>query len=211
MTLKHDQVRETVLAKAEQLVETQGLEALKARPLAAAAGISVGTFYNLFGSIDDLMKQVNHNVMDEYLVFVTQQTTARFEALRLEERDEDYIIKHLMVLAEVYLDFIEMREKKWAAVLAFNAKRDPNEPDDRFRAQQASLLNFIALMLKDTKLGNDPKMLEKAARTLWSSTHGVIVLNYLGLKGDLARQNCLQLIELFVTYFVKGLFVESKA
>src|SRR3954469_23605781 len=62
MTLEHDAVRETLIGATLALMDEGGLEAVKARPLAQAVGVSVGTIYNLFGSVDGLVMAANMRI-----------------------------------------------------------------------------------------------------------------------------------------------------
>ena len=59
MTLEHGAVRETLIKTTLDLMEKGGLEAVKARMVAKAVGVSVGTVYNLFGSVDRLVLAAN--------------------------------------------------------------------------------------------------------------------------------------------------------
>ena len=59
MTLKHDAVRDDLIRSTLSLMEQGGLEAVKARAVADAVGVSVGTVYNLFGNVDQLILTAN--------------------------------------------------------------------------------------------------------------------------------------------------------
>ena len=52
---------------AEAIVVTRGLAALNARDLAAGVGCSVGSLYNIFGSLDRLIRILNTRTLDRYM------------------------------------------------------------------------------------------------------------------------------------------------
>ncbi|MEL7140071.1 MAG: TetR family transcriptional regulator, partial [Pseudomonadota bacterium] len=63
MRKPHEDLREAVLAEAGRLLEVEGARALSARRLAAAAGCSVGTLYNIFEHLDGVVRAVNRETM----------------------------------------------------------------------------------------------------------------------------------------------------
>ena len=53
-----------ILTTAQTIVETHGLEALTARNIAKEIGYSVGTLYNLFANLDDIIIHLNGRTLD---------------------------------------------------------------------------------------------------------------------------------------------------
>ena len=65
MTLEHTAVREALIKSTLSLMQEGGLAAVKARAVADQAGVSVGTVYNLFGNVDQLMLAANLRIYDD--------------------------------------------------------------------------------------------------------------------------------------------------
>ena len=61
---RRDDLRQRLVAAAEAAVAQHGLESLKARTLAAAAGCSVGAIYDVFADLDGLVLAVNGRTLD---------------------------------------------------------------------------------------------------------------------------------------------------
>ena len=55
MTLPANEVKAELVKTTLALMDEGGIEAVKARPIAKTVGISVGSIYNMFGSIDGLI------------------------------------------------------------------------------------------------------------------------------------------------------------
>lgn len=60
-----DQMKEALLVTGRRLVAENGIEALSARKLAAAANSSVGMIYNIFGTMDCYIAEQNVLTLDE--------------------------------------------------------------------------------------------------------------------------------------------------
>ena len=59
-----ERLRGEILTVAEEIVSQDGLSALQARRVASEAGCSVGSIYNAFGDLDELILAVNEATLD---------------------------------------------------------------------------------------------------------------------------------------------------
>lgn len=166
MAFDRDDLRERVLDNAEARIASHGAETLRARTLAVDAGVSVGTIYNLFGSMDGALDAL----------FVRLLT--RFEAEARGLAHGDNARARLMGLADAYLDFVTRHEAAWTALLAHNARRE-GQPDDETVARQGPAFDLVGDVLADAVRDAEERRL--LARLLWSSVHGIVQLNYLGI------------------------------
>lgn len=213
MTLEHDAVREQLVNVTLALLEEGGLDAVKARAVAAAVGVSVGTLYNLFGNVDGLILAANRQIFDE-LNKRGQDGIAAQEALLSEaiasgevpDTNHAKALFRLLALSRAYVDFVADNAGKWAAVLAFNRSRRVALTDEAYVAQQDGLIDTIGNVLKGTPLGSEQTRRRVAARALWSSVHGIVTMNYFGVDETRARERTWAQIELLVTTFVDGVF-----
>lgn len=161
-------VREAVLAAARKAMEAKGLEGVKARPIAQRAGISVGSIYNLFGDLDDLIRIVNGQTYDELF---TIETTALEEARAADKSPRE----QMLALAEAYLEFVEGHQTRWLATLAFN--RGQTEPPPRWYIErELSLFRIIEDALASFPGAKDPNKRRLHARALWASIHGIVTI-----------------------------------
>ena len=194
MAFDRDDLRERVLANAEKRVATEGAATLRARTLATDAGVSVGTIYNLFGSMDGVLTALFLRLLE------------RFEAEARAALDGvDGSQAQLMALADAYLAFVSRHEAAWTALLAHNAAREA-QPDDEATARQGPAFDLVGDVLASSVPQPDERRL--LARMLWSSVHGIVQLNYLGMASEeslaMTRAQVSRLVELTLAALERG-------
>ena len=204
MAFKRDDLREKVLRIAEAEVARGGTDELRARTIALEAGVSVGTIYNLFGSLNGLLEELFTRVL------------ARFHDVAsgaLGDRTDDDRRAALLALAEAYLDFVEGNEALWQSLLSFNRDRSDREDGmiDPYVTRQGPLFDLVGDVLRGTPLDTGDLARRRAARMLWSSVHGIVTLNYLGMANrETARETKTQ-IEMLVDLILHGMRANATA
>ncbi len=165
-------MRATMLGIANRVVAAEGLVALQARRIAQEAGCAVGTIYNVFGGLDDLIIAANGDTLDQL-------------GLALKQADEattDRSTKsRLLVLALAYLQFAKENSRAWRAIFDHHLAPGAQVPD-WYRDRQAALFSILerVLMVSIT----DHKLRTSAARALFSAVHGIVTLSLDQKLGD---------------------------
>ena len=155
---------EEILPIAGRIVTSEGLPALQARRVAAEAGCSVGSLYNVFGDLHGLIIAVNI----ETVAMLGEKLNASFARTRagpIEARLHD--------LANSYMQFALGHLNRWKAIF------DHKLPEGRFvppeyRADQARLLALIEQIIAGEIA--DTGLRVRAGRALFAAVHGVIAL-----------------------------------
>lgn len=211
MTLEHEAVKKAVLSETMQLLETGGLDAVKARPIATKVGVSVGTIYNMFGSLEGLLQEASSMVLSHFAASASVFIIKGFDKIdkNKPEDAQEEVVQRLLVLADAYIDYISDNHIKWSAMIAFNRDRKEGKADDWYLSQQQSLFKWIADLIAQTPHGTDDEMIENSVRTLWSSVHGIVSLNFIGWKESQAKENTRQMIELLVRNYIAGIYRTS--
>ena len=209
MTLPHDETRARLIRVTLDLMDHGGLEAVKARPIANRVGVSVGTVYNLFGSIDGLVQEANAHVLEDFATYALasiREADAARDIIIAEGRMDPVaaLQDRLLTMASAYVDYVEANESRWGAMLSYNRNRAVGIISDNYSTLQDSLFGWIADTLKPTRFGADPDTRFTAARMLWSAVHGIVLLNYLGQASDETRSHTWRQIEMLVSSFVRG-------
>jgi AcrR family transcriptional regulator len=157
-------LRIRILQIAEDIVREEGLVQLQARRIAESAGCSVGTIYNIFGDLDQLILAVNSRTLHDL-----------GRALMVAgERTRDADLEHrLLTLAITYLDFASANFRRWRAVFEHRFPEAKELPADYIN-DRARLLALIDVHLKDRIA--DPALRADAARALFSAVHGNVLL-----------------------------------
>lgn len=215
MTLKHDEVRSQIITITLGLMDEGGLELIKARTIAKKAGVSVGSIYNMFGSVDELIQETNAHILSD-MNKMGQINAAKSETElhrkiasgEIEDTGKAKLLFRFLQLAGTYMDFVEDNSSRWGAMLAFNRNRAEGAAAAWYLAQQNALFDLVGNVLDETRLGNDEETRLIAARALWSSVHGIVTMGYVGQISNQSRKNTWAQIELLVTVFVDGLFAD---
>lgn len=185
-----EQLADMALAAAAKLAERDGLRGVTARGIAREIGYTVGTLYNVFDNLDDLLRHMNAATMD-----------ALYEHVTAEPVDADPE-RALRGLARRYLAFVGAHPRLWSAVIEFESQDGAPAPD--WYAHKAQRL---------VQLGEDaiaglfgPR--ETAARrrnayVLWSALYGVTALAQTTSLPESATPDAL--IDALVTTYVAGL------
>ena len=163
------ELRARALEEARDLLRTGGPEKVKARVLALRLGVSVGTIYNLFGSLDELFLTLNAEVYDALYEAVSE---ARREAVRGGEETTG----QMLALARAYLHFVAQNAEVWSGVLTYNrAARDA--PPAWYRRKELALLSVITETIDALPGARGAGQRDIATRALWAAVHGIVTIS----------------------------------
>ncbi|MGI9435917.1 MAG: TetR/AcrR family transcriptional regulator [Geminicoccaceae bacterium] len=162
--LDRDTFSTKALDTAQTIIAARGLGALNARELATGVGCSVGTLYNMFGSLDHLVQVLNARTLDRLC-------DALDAAAALEEGPTD----RMAALARAYIDFANRQPLVWRAVFDHQPSGQGIRPD-----WYSASIERIATLAISILLPMFPDGRRRAARRvatiIWSSVHGICAL-----------------------------------
>jgi AcrR family transcriptional regulator len=174
-----DEMRTKMLGIAKRVVADEGLGALQARRVADEAGCAVGTIYNVFKNLDNLIVETNSATLSDLgasLVAVAQRGA--------NAKGPDAVADRLQALGLAYLDFAIEQNRSWRAV--FDHHMAPGNPvPDWYRQKQAQLFALVEQVLGEVIV--DAHDRSRAARALFSAVHGVVMLSLAGTLGPTDR------------------------
>lgn len=188
-----DRQRVKLREVAETVIGSEGLHAAQARRIAKDAGCSVGTLYNIFGDIDGLILAANQTTLHD-LAHVLQADADGARGLDLEQR--------LMALALGYLEFASSNTLRWRAVFEHRLLDEYPTPDS-FLEDRSHLLALIESEL--TSAFDDPVERGAAAKALFASVHGIVLLALDQKLGNLDLEGCKRQIRFVVSNVLKGI------
>jgi AcrR family transcriptional regulator len=182
----HEELRELILSATEAIIAEAGIGGLTARRVAERIGYSVGTLYNFFDDLDDLVIHVKGRTLDGLLADcarVVRRTTPE-AALR--------------AYARAYLRFTNQHQSLWAVVLDGSAQHHGELPD-WYHTKVDGLLRLVEEAL--VPLIADAKGRRRSARVLWASLHGISSVSGTGAAAESAPV----LVKDLITHYVAGL------
>jgi AcrR family transcriptional regulator len=153
---------------AEAAISTIGLQELRARALADAAGCSVGAIYTVFPDLDELILAVNGRTLD---AIDTAMTLAVQNAPTPEAQMESLALR--------YLDYATNHRRRWNALFQHRMAGARAVPD-WYAARLAAAFTHIEAPIHVLQPALDKATCAQFARTVFSAVHGVVEL---GLGG----------------------------
>jgi AcrR family transcriptional regulator len=198
---RRQNLKDSLIALAEHIIDRQGLSAVRARDLAAQAGCAVGAIYNVFADLDDLILAVNQRTLTEI-----EAELARSAGLVGQGDIEDVpqAIDHLVRLALAYLHFAAARTQRWRAL--FEHRMPEGKPlPDWYAARRQGLFAFVEQPLRVLRPDLTPKQTALLARSLFSAVHGIVILGLEEKIGDISVPELEEQLATVVTALGRGL------
>jgi len=164
-----EELHERILSAGEAIVSEHGVVGLTARRLADHIGYSVGTIYNFFEDLDDLVVHVNARTLDRMYA----------ACARIPKRESAE--EALRAYAKAYLRFTKGHQKLWA-MLIDGGSHHHRELPDWYQAKVERLLGLVEEAL--ATLLTDERDRKRSARVLWASLHGISALASAGAVAE---------------------------
>ncbi|MEM7634380.1 MAG: TetR/AcrR family transcriptional regulator [Pseudomonadota bacterium] len=165
-----EELRNLIVCSAQKLIAERGLDSLSARAIAGDIGYTVGTLYQHFDDMSDILLNVHARTL-----------TMLGAALAGCKTDADPRMM-LHSYADCYIDFIRKNTNAWEALFSFRRQQGFVNPD--WYIQHISDLTlqitdcFERLNIQNPDI--DPK---QAAQLTWASVHSVCCLEQSGRLG----------------------------
>lgn len=190
-----EQLTEMAVSAALKLTARDGLRGLTARGIANEIGYTVGTLYNLFGNLDDLVRHMNVATMDAIYEHVT--------ATPIDDNPE----MALRTLARRYLAFVEDHPRQWSAVIEFEP-RDGTPVPDWYRAKAGQLLQLGEDAIAPLFGPHNTAERRRHAYILWSALYGITALARTTSQPEGKAANAL--IDALVSTYIAGIRAQRK-
>jgi len=152
-----EQLRQLILTEAHRHLAEGGYAAFSAREVARRIGYSVGTIYNVFGSLDRLLFEVNT---------ITFQMWADLIEERLAPQSD-----RLDALVDGYFEFAASHRNLWEAIWAHQWPSD-QEPPEAAARDRSRLTGIVVTEVAATLPQSRREEAEQLARSLIATVHG---------------------------------------
>lgn len=201
---KRNLLKQRILDAAFQMIEKNGLTGLRARDVAAEAGCSLGSLYNAYIDLDDLILNVNSRILtnlSESIGETSANKTGNKHGSELEPEDN---LRHL---AQRYMDFAYDNYNLWASLFTHAMHDNAPIPDWYLNRTNETFSKVVAPLLKlRPELGQDEA--SQMVRILFSAVHGIIAINLQERFMSISREALEEQIQSFISIYAKGLVVE---
>jgi len=190
-TAKHSkqELRDMALAAARAIIAEEGSRNLNVRAVAARMGYSVGTMYNIFEGLEELVAWLNAETLDALAGALAQApVTGRPET-------------DLHSLLDRYLEFIAANRREWT--MMFDERLPEAEaPPAWYLEKVAQVFALLGRMLAPLFAPGEEEQLTRAVRLLWIAMHGVWTLDAGGklfiVTSDPVEKVAHEMVDLFL-------------
>jgi AcrR family transcriptional regulator len=199
---RREQLKTALVDAAEAIIANDGLAALRARDLAAAAGCALGAIYNAFDDLDAIVFAVNMRtlaLLDRELGEALRHKPA---AGRANADDPD--LGRLIRLALAYIVFAEKNGPRWRALFEHRLRDDQRAPP-WYIAEQNRIFQLVEAPLHAIRPDLAAGDLAQLARTVFSAVHGVISLGLEQKLGEIPPRRLREQAAAIVTAIARGL------
>jgi len=154
-----EELAEMAIHRGRELVIAEGPSALTARNVAKLIGYTPGTLYNLFDNIDELITSINCTTLDAFA-----------EDIRLILSRHSNPRKRIHEICAAYLKLQEEQPHLWTLLFATPQKK---LSEDYSRSVHAVFDQVVEAILP---LSGSPGNARKDAKIIWSTLHGICLL-----------------------------------
>lgn len=187
-----EELKELALKSAEELLNEKTASELSTRQIATKMGYTVGTLYQIFKNLPDLLLHVNARTL--------QQLYEQCQQLDIHSQEPQEII---LAYANEYLDFAHAHPGHWELIFDLDVISDEELPD-WYLSQVNTLFSLIEVQLKAIQPTASEQEIIKTSRVLWSSVHGVCTLSINHNLFSESACSSQDLIQSLVKHFISG-------
>ena len=165
-TAKHSkpELRDMALEAAHAIIAEQGSRNITVRAVATRMGYSVGTIYNIFEGLEELIAALNAETLD-----ALHGMLAQVPVTGKPETD-------LHALLDRYLEFVTANRRSWN--MMFEARPpEAAAPPTWYLEKVAQVFTLMGRMLQPLFAPGEEAELARAVRLLWISLHGLWTLD----------------------------------
>jgi len=182
--IKRDNLRSLAIDKAWTIVQQKGFSELNARIIAKKIGCSVGTLYNIFENLDELVLFVNGRTLDSMHDYMKNEKTVNS-------------------LARSYIDYANKEPNLWATLFEHRTTGRDNLP--KWYQEKIDLMFDLTEKILENSLDTDQKTLRRTAKVIWASIHGICALSLSGTLNTTKSDSAHVLANSMIDNYLGGL------
>lgn len=191
---------EVILKKAKDIILSKGFEELNIRDIAKKTGCSIGTIYNHYKNLDQIMRKINKDTLDS-LCFELEKVIKSKEGSIID-------IDLFSEMAGCYIDFAINNYELWQLLSKHSIITNKNISEwlQNSNNTAISLINSLVYEFfrrNDIRLMNNTKSRE-VTTIIWSGLYGISTLNISKNTGHINNDSTKDLARSFVVNYLKG-------
>jgi AcrR family transcriptional regulator len=199
---RRERLKTALIDAAEDIIAKDGLAALRARDLAAAAGCALGAIYNAFDDLDAIVFAANVRtlaLLDRNLGEAVRRKSATGSV-----KSGDADVARLISLALAYLEFAGRNGPRWRALFEHRL-HDGQAVPPWYAAELNRIFQLVEEPLRTIRPGLAAGELAQLARAVFSAVHGVVSLGLEQKLGEVPMRRLREQTASIVTVIARGL------
>lgn len=185
-----DQIKEMVVAAAEELVEQGGLNQLRVRNIAVKIGYTVGSIYMVFENMNDLILHIKGRTLDT----ITEE---------MDRLDCDNPVQALEDLAGIYVNYAAENLNLWSMVFEHRLP-DNKEAPEWYQNKLDKLYRKFEMQLSAINPTMTSMQKKHTAISFLGGVHGISVFMLTNPIGGINYKNLETCVKHFVSRFMQG-------
>ena len=187
-----EELKEMSVISARKIIAAQGLSNLNMRRIAGDIGYTVGTLYNVFEDMDDLMMHINAATLDSLYAMLETEVSP----------NEKNATRALKQIAQTYIRFAKENFNLWNVLTNYEQMTEETRPD-WYTEKTARLFCMVETHL--APVCKTAAKSERSAKILWASVHGICVLGLNGRLDITGAAPVQSLTDTLIENYMKGL------
>lgn len=187
-----EQLTELALRSTEELLNSKPASELSTRQIATKMGYTVGTLYQIFKNLPDLLLHVNARTLKRLYD----------DCLKLDI-DKHKAEDNILAYANLYLDFAHNHLGLWTLIFDANILGEDDLPD-WYLSQVNALFALVEAQLSQIRPECSEQDITRTSRVLWSSVHGICTLSINNNLFVKSACNSNELIASLISNYLKG-------
>ncbi|MDJ1017582.1 MAG: TetR/AcrR family transcriptional regulator [Paracoccaceae bacterium] len=149
------------LESARAIVVKDGIFRLSGRKVTSRMGYTIGTLYQLFDSMDDLVERMNAETLSDLYDFC------------LEGAERDQVSEKLRAFGLLFTEFVNERPNEWDAVMTYQY-RDGHKASEAYNTEIFRLFGLMKDATRHLYAEDDNARHSADMAVLWASLTGIL-------------------------------------
>ncbi len=193
MTESKENIRTYLISVGREIVESKGMEYLTARKLSEASGCSVGTIYNQFSNMDNLVAAIN------------LQTLKRLYDKMAQVKPDRSAYKNLNTYLDIFVSFVLQNSNLW--FLLYNYHLSASKQPQGYRAMIIRMMQLWQPSFDAVYTHLNARKRKVARQVLWLSLFAMSSFLTTTIINDFRMVNKKNLCKLLLNTYLAGLAV----
>ena len=188
----YGEVREMIISASFDIVSNEGLEALSARKIATTIGYTVGTLYNIFSNMDEILLYLNNRVLNFFIEGLTTKLS----------ENKGGAVDGLLIIAKHYVLFSEEHYHLWHLLFIKKNLLPQSELPTWYIAKVGNLQKIVMSQIEKLNIPHADIAVETCI--YWAGVHGVASLNKSGKFNYISPKEVVEILENTVNRIFAG-------